>query len=311
MGIVRPYSRWANRIHSLYLQLAASGMLPPPRGLPQRPGPDRLAVSNHGLTLEIVTHCWQYAPLLAYQLSSFVLYPPKNLSVQVTVFHSLEDDATCELLARFSGYEVPGIRWNWAVLDTPHLMRRAIGRNLAALATTANWVWFTDCDVIFHEGCLDGLADQLRGCRSILVYPREERCTSMLPESDPMLTLPRHHIGLLEIAPSRFAVHQRDRATGPLQIVHGDVARSHGYCGCLVYYQRPQPNWCKCYEDRAYRWLLGTEGDGLAIPGVYRIRHARKGHDRTERGNWIRRHFRRLKSWRRERKLHGRGALHV
>ena len=50
------------------------------------------------------------------------------------------------------------------------------------------------------------------------------------------------------------------RATGPLQITHGDVARACGYCKHIKYYQSPADAWSKTYEDRAYRWLLGTQG---------------------------------------------------
>jgi hypothetical protein len=293
--------RWTDGVRGVYLRLAASGVAPALFSLPKRPDRTCLRLPDGALTLEIVTHCWRYSHLLAYQLSSLVLHPPTRLTARVTVFHSEEDHRTIELLDFFSRFEVPGVSWNWQRLERSRLMRRAIGRNQAALATTADWVWFTDCDVVFHEGCLDALADQLRGRRSALVFPQEERCTSLLVESDPMLTLARQGHGLLEIDPSRFAVvYRRSRATGPLQIAHGDVARSHGYCDCLNYYQAPRDRWCKCHEDRAFRWLLGTQGEAIEVPGVYRIRHSVKGRDRTAEGSRIRRNYRRAKSWLRD-----------
>jgi hypothetical protein len=42
-------------------------------------------------------------------------------------------------------------------------------------------------------------------------------------------------------------------------------------------YQRPAERWAKTYEDSAFRWLLGTDGVGLEVPGVHRIRHVHKG----------------------------------
>jgi hypothetical protein len=67
------------------------------------------------------------------------------------------------------------------------------------------------------------------------------------------------------------------RATGPLQITHGDVARRTGYCNAIKHYQRPVNRWQKTYEDRAFRWLLRTQGTPADVPGVYRIKHISKG----------------------------------
>ena len=33
----------------------------------------------------------------------------------------------------------------------------------------------------------------------------------------------------------------------------------------------------KCHEDTAFRWLLGTQGSPVPVPGVARIRHQAKG----------------------------------
>ena len=55
------------------------------------------------------------------------------------------------------------------------------------------------------------------------------------------------------------------------------MARAVGYCSGLSHYQQPAASWCKAYEDRAFRWLLGTQGVPVDIPGVYRIRHIAKG----------------------------------
>ena len=67
------------------------------------------------------------------------------------------------------------------------------------------------------------------------------------------------------------------RAKGPLQITHGDVARANGYCRDMAVYQRPELAFAKCHEDTAFRWLLGTAGAPLTVPGVARIRHESKG----------------------------------
>lgn len=236
--------------------------------LPARPGP---------LALEIVSHCWRYAHLLAYQLSSLVLAPPQRLTVRMTVYHADGDADTRAWLDHFGSLQVPNVTWNWVQLPREQLLRRAIGRNRAALASTADWVWFTDCDLVFHTGCLDALAAALAGRHDALVYPREERCTPMLPQDDVLLRAGGEGPRVVTIDPSRFESRRPGKATGPLQIVHGDVARRLGYCAALSCFQSPSEHWRKTYEDRVFRWLLGTEGTPLDIPGVYRIKHIEKG----------------------------------
>ena len=69
----------------------------------------------------------------------------------------------------------------------------------------------------------------------------------------------------------------RKKAKGPHQITHGDIARACGYCDSIKYYQSPAERWMKTYEDRAFRWLIGTHGTPLPIPNVCQIRHIVKG----------------------------------
>ena len=260
-----------------FLRFAAGGLVPAGWFMPSLPAEPLRAARTGTLQLEIVSHCWRYAHLLAYQLSSLVLHPPTRLAVTMTVFHAADDEDTVALLRSFGARQVPGITWNWQVLDQGRLFRRAIGRNLAARATTGDWIWFTDCDVVFHRGCLDALADVLQGRRDVLVFPCEERVSGLLEPSDPMLRPGLGRSQLVDIDPSRFSSQWRDRATGPLQVTHGDVARACGYCAELRVYQKPSRRWTKATEDRAFRWLLRTPGVPVDVPGVYRIRHVSKG----------------------------------
>jgi hypothetical protein len=46
------------------------------------------------MNLEIVSHCWHYAPQLTYQLSSLVLFPPACTDVTMSVFYCEQDRAT-------------------------------------------------------------------------------------------------------------------------------------------------------------------------------------------------------------------------
>jgi hypothetical protein len=262
-----------------FYRLAATGVVPRrwfapelPEGPPPPPAPGPLSI-------EIVSHCWLYHRFLAYQLSSLALYPPRDAAVTMTVFFSHEDRETSALLDRFGATTVPGVRWNWQPLETGRLFRRAIGRDLAARASTADWVWFSDCDVVFHEGALDAAAATLRGRDDLLVFPPEHRVSEILASDDPLLASAGESAGLVRIDPAEFHAETREKAVGGFQIVRGDVARAAGYCGTIPHYMRPVERWSKTYEDRTFRWLLGTHGTPVHIPGLYRLRHAVKGRD--------------------------------
>ena len=226
--------------------------------------------------LEIVSHCWGYSNMLTYQLSSFVNYPPTKCALTVTVFYAKEDTKSQAVIDFFSQKKVDNITWNFQALSKGKLFRRGIGRNMAARTTEADWLWFTDCDIIFHENCLDSLAEQLQGKQGSLYYPQQERTTEMLAQDDPMLRQDSEP-QLVDIESEGFSLHSRDKAKGAFQIVHGDVARAIGYCEKLKMFQTEDDRWRKTYEDTAFKWLISSEGIALDIDGVFQIRHVQKG----------------------------------
>lgn len=271
----------SRRLRETFWRLAASGLVPRRWALGELPKVPRQALSieppDRPLEIEIVSHCWRYHHLLSYQLSSLVLYPPERCRVVMTVFHAPEDHETVETL-EFFGRKGPGnVRWNWQPLSRPELFRRAIGRNRAALGTSSDWIWFSDCDVIFHRGALDTAAQLLRGRDDLLCFPREHGVTDLLESDHPLLQEGAETVGIVEIDPSDFEPEQRDKAVGGFQILRGDAARTLGYCNPVPFYQKPLTSWQKTYEDRTFRWILGTHGTPLEIPGLYRIRHLVKG----------------------------------
>jgi len=263
-------------IEQTLLRIATTGIVPA-RWFLKPPDRASLPARSGTLDIEIVSHCWQYAHLLAYQLSSLVNFPPARARVRMTVFFAPEDTRTRAMLDFFGGIAVPGVTWNWQALPPPELFRRAIGRNRIARSTSADWVWFTDCDIVFHRDCIDTLSSQLQGRQDLLCYPKFERITPMLTEDDPVLAAERDRPRVVDIDTSEFSLLAVPQATGAYQIVHGDIARACGYCEQVAIFQRPVARWAKTFEDRTFRWLMRTLGTPLEVPGVHRIRHVHKG----------------------------------
>nr|WP_202797834.1 glycosyltransferase [Rheinheimera sp. A13L] len=179
------------------------------------------------------------------------------------------------MLKSYDKFQHNNVQLNFQNLPTPSLLRRAIGRNLAAKTTTADWIWFTDCDLLFQRGCFDSLAQQLQNRKDVIVFPKKLKATCLLTKEDDLL----RNLCTAEqsIASNQFVYRKYKKATGPIQIVHGDVARKSGYCDSLAVYQQPKSRWVKTYEDRAFRWLMGTHGTPVEIENLYLIRHQEKG----------------------------------
>ena len=266
-------------IAGLFYRLAATGLLPVSWFRDVDPEKVEKAKRTGKLSLEIVSHCWRYGHFLTYQLSSLVNNRTDKLDITMTVYYSPDDEAVTSVLAFFENIHVPGVTWNWRPMPKNDLFRRGIGRNQAAKTTVADWIWFTDCDIIFGEGCLETLADLLQGRDESLVHPRNVLGTVLLAEDDEILTNGREGPAVREIPVEKFRPYgrHREKAQGPHQITHGDIARACGYCDSIRYYQTPSDVWRKTYEDRTFRWLIGTHGTPLEIPNVCQIRHIAKG----------------------------------
>jgi len=275
-------------------------------GLPSRwfqapPPPEAERAAPTGkLHVQIVSHCWRYSHLLAYQLSSLANHPPRDVAVTMTVFYAEEDNDTARLLELFGSMNVPNVSWDWQARDKTRLFRRSIGRNEAALASTADWIWFNDCDVILKDDCLDVLGAELQGRRDTLVYPSHEFVSPVYEPGDPVLEAAREP-GVVDIDPASFVRRDYTRAVGAMQITHGDVARAVGYCRNIGVFQQPTDRFAKAREDRAFRWLLGTSGVALEVPGVYRIRHQVKGrYHKQGVSTRLRTQVRKIQLWMRE-----------
>ncbi len=260
-----------------FYRYAASGGIPAGWFAPDHTKLPQTQKSIDKISIEIVSHCWNYANILTYQLSSLVLFPPKKVTVFMTVYYEERDERTKEVLSFFTRQHVDNVVWNFCGIEKSYLLRRAIGRNLSALHTNADWIFFTDCDVLFREEALDLLATQLKGSSDLLVYPRYHKVTELLSDDDSIFVDFTEAGMIRDVDRFRFSVEERTRAVGAFQITRGDVARLGGYCNAITYYHRPVKHWRKCYEDRTFRWLLGTQGTPLEVPGFYRLRHATKG----------------------------------
>ncbi|NUQ65973.1 MAG: glycosyltransferase family 2 protein [Pirellulales bacterium] len=230
------------------------------------------------MKLEIVSHCWRYSRLLKYQLSSLVLYPPAEVDVLMTVFLAEADCETVDVVEYFSpllcSERVRLRRWS---LPEGRLFIRGIGRNLAGLATEADWVWFADCDFFFGAGALDALGQRTSQTDAVLVYPRSVLGSRSPAVGDLAIAAASGPPRVLDLPAEDFAPMRFSRAIGGVQIARGDVVRRLGYCRDSAFQHRNSSRWQEPREDVTFRRSLGTKGTPIDLPNVYRVRHTRGG----------------------------------
>jgi hypothetical protein len=270
---------WLFKFKETFYRFAATGAIPAWLFERRVPRTETLEGRTGKLHIEIVSHCWRYSHLLRFQLSSVLLYPPQNTHLTLTIVHSPEDTDTVELLAFYAAKSVPNVTWNFVAVEKPRLFRRAIGRNLRAKATQADWIFFSDCDQMFYRDSIDQLATALQGRSDPLLFPRIVQCSLRVHSAEEVLRADQTPTSkwIVEADAKYFQPVSHDKAVGGTQIVHGDVARTIGYCEVVPFYQQPVGHWHKTYEDRVFRWLLGTHGEAIEVPHIYRIEHHQKG----------------------------------
>lgn len=234
--------------------------------------------------IEVVSHCYRYASLLRYQLSSLCYWPPpEGMEVTATVFFTPNDEATTRTLEWFGNQQVRGVRWNWQALPESRLCRRAIGRNLAALSSTADWVWFTDADYWFTSDCWKSFMrfGHINVNIEPLVYPKKVHTQSEHGLGDNCIARARMASGFVFADPREFTPLRMSRAIGGIQIASGGICREKGYLNGWRRAQTPlvEPIWQRTMEDVWYRKYLQTEGVPVRLLGVYRIRHSQAGRE--------------------------------
>ena len=236
-------------------------------------------------SIEIVTHAWagryaHYGYALTYQLSSLVLHPSKSL-VTVTVCYNPQDKIVRDVLCFFRGM-LGKIRINPLGFTLPQLGRRSIGRNIAAIESKADIVWFTDCDYVFGEGCLDALVDLTWPDFAPMVFPKYVQIHTDWATGDVALAKAVEPC-LVDVDEAEFVPKKYSRAIGGVQIVKGDFAREHGYIPDNKRWQKPYDHprgfdQCRC--DKPYRRFAASKGSILPInlPNLFRLRHTQTTH---------------------------------
>jgi len=182
-------------------------------------------------SIEIVTHCWRYWRCLTYQVSALYLHPPgETLDVILHVLLSDEDAPTSNRTEQLMQIDWPNnVRLKVTHLPKEQLFRRSIGRNLLALQTRADIVWFTDCDYLIHGTSLYDVFHQMGQADIRFIYPGQIMGTTH-EVGDQIIQQATDWTGPIKADRSLITeVLPMNRAIGGIQIVDGDLCREYGY----------------------------------------------------------------------------------
>ena len=233
------------------------------------------------MKLDVVVHCWQYARLLCYHLSSFWFNPPESdkLKVSVHVVHADDDEAVKKTLTFFLEQYGKDSPVNLFTTELPRnqVCRRTIGRNMLALSTEADWVWFADCDYVVGPKGLDALEQRLAECPPdvSLAYPGRVMASTTQADGDALINAidePK----VVSIKNGHFSSLKYFFAIGGVQFVRGDYCREHGYLKDSKKYMRQASSWIRTFEDVPFRYACGKT-HRFEISDLYRIRHSVRG----------------------------------
>lgn len=230
--------------------------------------------------LEIVSHCWRYWRCLTYQASGLFLHPP-TVDHQVTlhVFIADEDGPTQRRVDQLAKLPWPAnVQLQISRLPATNLFRRAIGRNLAALNTTADAVWFADCDYVIFGTSVGDVASVIRCTQEPFLFPK---AVLELPRdrSEALIAQASTWTGPIDVPRDNLKARSYRRAIGGIQIVVGDVCRKLGYLDKCERWQRPARRWQRCFDDVAFRRHLTAKrvhAKGVAIRDVHRLMHQQR-----------------------------------
>ncbi len=251
-------------------------------------------------SIEIVVHCYDppgvelYSQMLRWQWSSLVTHSCRG-RVKWTVCFTADDRSTADVLfqisdeARAAFVDRPDDPVGKLISLRPgELFRRAIGRNSAALASESDVVFFTDCDYLFGEGCLDAILDAVEPSSGLTIpmgtlICRDHATGDRLIRAGRYQDQPSADFDDREL----FVPRRQKLAIGGVQIVGGDLARRIGYLNGTKWVKPVDPaagfRSCRC--DKVWRKRNKLQAVRVLIPNMLRLRHTIAGRDVDGDGN--------------------------
>jgi len=230
------------------------------------------------MSLRIVTHCYAerlpfFADLLKFHLTS-ISHSLYEFPLRVEILCTSTDTKTLNVLNSFS--DSMRKKLSARILDPTHLWRRAIGRNIAALSSTEDFVWFCDVDYVFSPLAIATICRALREKpEAAMLYPSVVSVSKDHKTGDATIAQAEQD-KTPEIDTQDFVPSYYSRAIGGAQIVPGKLARTIGYLDKTKWMTPSHTPFPDTRDDIAARRQYAKHGPlcSFMVGGIYRIRHS-------------------------------------
>ena len=167
--------------------------------------------------------------MLRAQGLSLINYSRHKCQVSWSVYFEHNDTEVWNVLAELElALTKCGVDLYRFPVSLGEVFQRSIGRNSVALSTGADCVWFCDCDYLFVNDCLDHAIEATALSPDSIVYPIYVAVTSH-EDGDAIISRMKDKKSLDPAQMALFYPRNETKAIGGIQIVHGNLARSHGY----------------------------------------------------------------------------------
>lgn len=199
------------------------------------------------MKIHIISHCWalehvNFAVFLRAQMSS--LYASSLRSTQdwhISVVHDRNDPTVIQELGLIQNQIAMKDRITPVPVDRPQCWRKCIGWDVAARGVLdSDLVWFTTCEYLFTNGCLDAVASFWeQNDRPTMIWPKSYWANKDKKYIDTWSSEHTYTAFPMLPNPARFSQFMCSRAIGGVQIVSGDYVKEFGYLRDDAKYQAP------------------------------------------------------------------------
>jgi glycosyltransferase involved in cell wall biosynthesis len=234
------------------------------------------------LSMEICIHCNFYQKRLTWMLSSLLEQKGSIPHIIINISHTDNDGSpTTSNVCDF--FRDKGLNIVETNVTQEEVSNRAIARNRQATNTKADWILFSDSDIVFDPMFFDDLQRKLRKeLRDIKLVMGADRhslndqfCIKYFSEEDKRI-YPCIIENPSEIA-SKFPVkykHGKDTCAGYFQLINGNVLR--GKCKGKIT-DNPKDHWRNTRGDRCLRVRAGGRYGIPDTKPIYHLNHDRMG----------------------------------
>lgn len=232
-------------------------------------------------TLEICIHCFNYQRRLTWLLSSILQQRGEIPDITISLAYT-PDNGNPKTEDVIKLFRDKGLKIIDVILKPDQIQCRSFGRNIRTKDTTADWILFVDCDMVYHPDFFADLkvkleSDKYKNEDKVLGADRfslnDQFCIEYFEKED-KYSYPCVIDNVVDIV-SKFPVkwvRGKHNCAGYFQLARVEAIRSKNQ----VYSGRNRDVWRNTKSDREFRIRMGGRVPLDTLP-QYHLNHDRQG----------------------------------